>query len=75
MRAAGLAAALGTAVMLLGRWLPNRRTTPIGCGPLGLVQAFRQCPVCRRATAHILHTTACRRCTACGHLTYPGDPT
>lgn len=70
-----LAATLGTAALMLGKWLPNRQGTPDGCGPLGLVQAFAHCPTCGSDQPHILHDTTCRRCTTCGHLTYPGDPT
>ncbi|MCX4751719.1 hypothetical protein OG455_41850 [Kitasatospora sp. NBC_01287] len=67
-----LAATLGTAALLLGKWI--RKPAAAGpTGPLGLVQAFAHCPTCASVQPHIVHDTTCRRCTTCGHSTYAGD--
>lgn len=69
-----LASALATTFLVLGKWIPKPSTTG-PTGPLGLVQAFHHCPACASQQPHLLHDTTCRRCSTCGRLTYPGDPT
>jgi hypothetical protein len=68
-----LLSVLGTAAFALGKWLPKPTAAAGPIGPLGIVQAFAHCPRCGSTQPHILHDTTCRRCTTCGHLTYPGD--